>query len=369
MFFFRYIFFIVAAGAIVSSGFAPSGGGASGPTQSGSAGSGPTPYPLKYPAYFGNRVNLREDNPLTVEGVALGRYLFYEKRLSRNNTVSCSGCHQQARAFTDGRAFSLGFDGVQTRRNSMSLTNLLWVRQFFWDGRVGSLEEQAVVPLTDAHEMGQTLEGSADKLRGDARYRRLFAAAFGGDSEGGQGGKVVTGERIVKALAQFERTLISSDARYDRYIRGDYQLTASERRGLDLFFGSAGCGRCHGGPKIFNETYHNNGLDRVFKDSGRAMVTKMAYDRGRFRSVTLRNVELTAPYMHDGRFGSLPEVIDHYNEHVEASNTLSPSLRDTAQRPIRLGLTAVEKKDLLAFLHTLTDSTFITDPRFSEPKF
>ncbi|HEY6899099.1 MAG TPA: cytochrome c peroxidase [Puia sp.] len=321
----------------------------------------PTPYPLKYPTYFGNRVNLRPDNPLTVEGVRLGRFLFYEKRLSRGNVISCASCHRQSLAFTDGRAFSQGFDGVPTKRNSMSLANVLWVRNFFWDGRAGSLEEQAVVPLTDAHEMGQSLDSSVAKLQADERYVRLFEAAFGA------GG--VTGERIVKGLTQFERTLISADAPYDKYIRGDYQLTASERRGLELFFGSAGCGRCHGGPKVFNETYHNNGLDRVFKDSGREVVTGMAYDRGRFRVVTLRNVELTAPYMHDGRFGSLSEVIDHYNEHVEGGPTLSPSLRDSAGRPIRLGLTAGEKKDLLAFLHTLTDSTFIKDPRFSEPKF
>jgi cytochrome c peroxidase len=178
---------------------------------------------------------------------------------------------------------------------------------------------------------------------------------------------VVTHDGIVKALGQFERTLISANAPYDKYIRGEYQLTAEEIRGLNLFFGGGGCSNCHGGPKTFNETYHNNGLDRRFKDSGRADVTGMAYDIGRFRVVSLRNIALTAPYMHDGRFTTLPEVIDHYSDHINPSKTLSPTLKDTANIPRQLKLSKQEKNDLLAFLHTLTDSTFITDPRFSDP--
>ena len=328
----------------------------------------PTPYRLTYPSYFGNRINLRGDNPLTVEGIALGRRLFYEKRLSYNNTISCATCHQQSRAFTDGRRVSPGADGTPTKRNSMSLANLLWVRNFFWDGRAFSLEAQVMTPLTDPHEMGQSMDSSIAKLETAGSYGPLFAAAFGFD--------VITHDGIVKALGQFERTLISANAPYDKYIRGEYQLTAEERRGLDLFFGNtgtamggrnAGCGNCHGGPKTFNETYHNNGLDRRFKDSGRADVTGMAYDIGRFRVVSLRNIALTAPYMHDGRFKTLPEVIDHYSDHINPSETLSPTLKDTANIPRQLKLTNQEKKDLLAFLHTLTDSTFITDPRFSDP--
>ena len=328
----------------------------------------PTPYPLLYPAYFGNRINTREDNPLTKEGVSLGRRLFYEKKLSANNTISCGTCHQQQYAFTDGRRFSLGFDGTPTRRNSMTLANLLWVRNFFWDGRAGSLEAQAMTPLTDPHEMGQSMDNAIHKLEEAGSYGPLFAAAFGSDS--------ITHDRIIKALTQFERTLISADAPYDRYIRGEYELNAAERRGLDLFFGnanaamgarSAGCGNCHGGPKTYNETFHNNGLDRSFRDSGRADVTGMDYDRGRFRVVTLRNIALTAPYMHDGRFATLEEVIDHYSDHIEPSATLSPTLKDSANVPTRLRLTRKEKSDLLAFLHTLTDTAFITDPRFSDP--
>ena len=334
----------------------------------------PTPYRLSYPSYFGNRTNFSDDNPLTVEGVALGRRLFYEKRLSRSSTISCASCHQQARAFTDGRAFSVGFDGTPTKRNSMSLANLLWVRNFFWDGRASSLEAQAMVPLTDPHEMGQSMDSSVAKLRVSGFYESLFEAAFGsgGDAAatggaGADGAGSITADRIVKALGQFERTLISADAPYDKYIRGEYQLTAEESAGLALFFGRANCGNCHGGPKTFNETYHNNGLDPEPKDPGRADVTGMGYDRGRFRVVTLRNIALTGPYMHDGRFASLERVIDHYNEHVEPGETLSPTLKDTLNVPVRLRLTAREKGELLAFLRTLTDSAFVTDMKFSDP--
>jgi cytochrome c peroxidase len=336
---------------------------------------GPTPYTVSYPPYFGNRVNTTDDNPLTVEGIGLGRRLFYEKRLSAYNTISCGSCHRQTHAFADDRAFSLGFDQTPTRRNSMSLTNLLWVRHFFWDGRASSLEVQAITPMTDPHEMGQPLDSSAHKLAAIAGYAPLFSAAFGSDS--------ITPDRIIKAITQFERTLISDNSSYDRYIRGEYKPTAAEQRGLALFYSDngpnsavgggtlgvrgAGCGNCHSGPKVFSETYHNNGLDSVPPDSGRSAITGMNYDRGRFRVVTLRNIALTAPYMHDGRFKTLQEVIDHYSEHIRPSPTLSPSLKDTANSPVNLRLSGEEKADLLAFLRMLTDSAFITDPRFSDP--
>jgi cytochrome c peroxidase len=330
----------------------------------------PTPYQLEYPAYFGHRYRIPEDNPTTEEGVELGRRLFYETALSANGQLSCAACHRQELAFTDGRAFSPGVDGSLTHRNSMSLANLLWVRNLFWDGRSPSLEAQAEIPLTDAHEMGQSLEISSAKLQSTALYPELFRRAFGTES--------ITGNLIVKAIAQFERTLISSDAPYDRYLQGTYELTAREKRGMDLFMRpadptknirGANCGHCHGTPKTFIELFHNNGLDVLPKDPGREALSGYAADRGRFRVPTLRNIALTAPYMHDGRFQSLAEVLDHYNDHLQDRLNVSTFLtgRTNEEGGKSLGLTTSEKEDIIAFLHTLTDSTFITNPAFSDP--
>jgi len=321
----------------------------------------PKQYQFSYPAYFGNNIVLPGDNPATEQGVLLGRMLFYEPALSANNKLSCSSCHQQSLAFTDGKRFSDGFDGVKQPRNTMALENLLWVRHFFWDGRATGLEEQAITPMTGLHEMGQSLQASAVKLLRKKIYRQSFRDAFGDDT--------ITGDRIIKALAQFERTLISCNAPYDQYLRGDYKPTNEESHGIDLFFGNAGCGHCHGGPKTFIELYHNNGLDSVFTDAGRQAITGQSIDKGRFRVVSLRNIFLTAPYMHDGRFTTLNEVLDQYNEHVAFSSTLSPFLKELSnqQAPQRLRLSIQDKNDLLAFLRMLTDSTFITDKRFSNP--
>jgi cytochrome c peroxidase len=330
----------------------------------------PTPLTISYPAYFGNRVYIPADNPTTEEGVRLGRQLFYETALSANHLFSCASCHRQALAFTDGKAFSTGYDGTPTDRNTMSLANLLWVRHFFWDGRAEGLEQQAAIPMEHPHEMGQSPEASAKKLAGIKSYRALFRAAFGADT--------ISGDGIVKALAQFERTLVSDRSHYDQYLQGRYRPTASEARGMALFFGEgetgqhepgAGCGHCHGGPKTFTELFHNNGLDSIPKDIGREKITGEAYDRGRFRVVTLRNIALTAPYMHDGRFNTLEQVLDHYSDHLQQSPTLSPFLHITRGKDGNTGLCldSRQQKDIIAFLHMLTDSSFITDKRFSNP--
>jgi cytochrome c peroxidase len=329
-----------------------------------------TPLKLNYPDYFGNRIMIPEDNPTTEQGVYLGRMLFYETALSANNLISCATCHQQKLAFTDGKRFSTGFDGTLQARNSMALVNLLWVRHFFWDGRANGLEKQAEVPLTDAHEMGQSLKASVGKLRSKKIYASRFSEAFGSDS--------ISGEKILKALAQFERTLISANSSYDQYLHGTYSPTASELNGMALFYANpdparnirgAACGHCHDGPKTFSDLFHNNGLDSIPKDPGREKITGQAYDKGRFRVATLRNIALTAPYMHDGRFKTLDEVIAHYNEHIIESSTLSPFLQNNSNKANSrsLDLTLQEKKDLLAFLNMLTDSSFITDKRFSNP--
>lgn len=330
----------------------------------------PQPYVLEYPAGFGHRTNIPANNPLTKEGVYLGRLLFYEKQLSATNQVSCGTCHQQQRAFTDGNAFSTGVDNVPTDRNAMSLANLLWVRNFFWDGRSPGLEQQAITPLTAPHEMGQSLEISAHKLQQSALYPGLFLAAFGSDR--------ISGDGITKALAQFERTLISADSRYDRYLKGTYQPDSAALRGLQLFTSApspernirgANCAHCHGGPKFYLELFHNNGLDSLPADAGREKLTGVAADRGRFRVPTLRNIALTAPYMHDGRFRSLEEVLDHYSDHVLPSASLSPVLRNTSNEVggNALRLSRQEQKDIIAFLQLLTDSSFISNPNFSNP--
>ncbi|HEY2580209.1 MAG TPA: cytochrome c peroxidase [Mucilaginibacter sp.] len=328
------------------------------------------PYQFIYPANFGNRLIIPAGNPETKQGVYLGRLLFYEKKLSANNTLSCSNCHQQSKAFTDGKALSEGVDHMLASRNSMSLTNLLWSRKFFWDGRAGSLEEQAVFPLTNPHEMGQQLDESVRKLTEDPKYPALFKLVYGDET--------ITADRIVKAISQFERTLISCNSRYDLYLRGAYQPTDQEQQGMKLFMNGAqpekgirggNCAHCHGGVKNYMELFHNNGLDSIPKDKGIEALTGLAADRGRFKAPTLRNIALTAPYMHDGRFRTLDEVVGHYSEHIIRSPSLSSFLQGESNEPgdISLKFRPDEKKEIIAFLNMLTDSTFITDPRFSDP--
>lgn len=310
---------------------------------------GPRPYHIEYPAYFGNNIFQPEDNPTTEEGVALGRLLFYDTRLSASNKMSCGTCHQQQLAFTDGKTFSEGHDGTLQPRNTMAIENMLWVKYYFWDGRAGSLEEQALVPMTSAHEMGQAMELTVPKL---ASYKPLFKKAFGTDT--------ITGELVVKAIAQFERTLVSDHSKYDQYLQGTYTPTPEELHGITLFYSGA-CSHCHGGPKTYSNLFGNNGLDSNFKDAGRITITGLEGDKGTFRVTSLRNIALTAPYMHDGRFKTLEDVVAHYNDHIVSSPTLSPFLRDPSK------FSATDKSDLIAFLHMLTDSAFINDPRFSDP--
>lgn len=328
------------------------------------------PKPLVYPQNFGSRYLISTDNPTTKEGVYLGRMLFYEHRLSKDNSISCSSCHHQERAFTDGEKLSKGVEGALTKRNSMSLANLLWVRNYFWDGRAKSLEEQAIFPLTDPHEMGQALDQSVSKLQTTPHYPPLFKKAFGSDQ--------ITEEMITKALAQFQRTLISAQSPYDQYLAGSYSPSEQELRGMALFdrnpdplnnIRGANCTHCHGGPKMYKELFHNNGLDILSPDAGRSEITGSSADHGRFRVPTLRNILLTAPYMHDGRFDTIEEVLDHYSDHVQPSKNLSSFIQGNSNKinGSQLSLTLSEKQDIIAFLAMLTDSAFITNPEFSNP--
>ncbi|MCC3158169.1 cytochrome-c peroxidase [Hymenobacter sp. 15J16-1T3B] len=330
----------------------------------------PTPLTLATPQGFPAMAAMPADNPLTEQGVALGRMLFYEKKLSSDGTVSCGSCHQQSKAFTDGRARALGVGGQQHARGSMALMNMAWSQDFTWDGAHTELEKQARVPLENPVEMHQSLATSVTKLQQTSNYPKLFGQAFGSSK--------ITEENVLKALAQFERTLVSANSRYDQALRFERSLTSTERQGQQLmghataFVRGAECVHCHDPQLLFagpRHTFFNNGLDQPpFADPGRGGVTGVAFDQGMFKAPSLRNIALTAPYMHDGRFQTLEEVLDHYSDHVKVSANLDPQLINSPNDPSgRITLTALEKQKIIAFLHTLTDSTFITDPRFSDP--
>lgn len=320
---------------------------------------GTRPYPLRVAQRL-PKPPLPEDNPLTVEGVELGRRLFFEKKLSRDDSLACASCHLSEHSFTDGdRRFSRGMDGQTGTRNSMPLLNLAWADSFFWDGRARRLRDQALLPIADPTEMDLPLEQALEKLRADPDYPGMFARAFG--SAG------VDASRMGLVFEQFLLSLISQDAKFDRAVRGEVEFTDQEKRGFELFvtendparklFG-ADCFHCHGGSLFTNHRFGNNGLDREFKDAGRFLVTGDQADRGKFKTPSLRNVELTAPYMHDGRFATLEEVIDHYDRGVQPSATLDPNL--SKHLPGGLKLSATDRAALAAFLKTLTDRDFGT---------
>jgi cytochrome c peroxidase len=330
------------------------------------------------PFVFG-RFNVPADNPLTVESVEVGRRLFYDPRLSANGKVSCSTCHIQRLAFTDGRTTGIGVSGKPLAFNSMTLANLMWGPQhFFWNGRAATLEEQALVPLQHADEMAQDLEKLVSQLAADARYRKLFETAYG----------EISSAAIVRALASFERTLISSNSRYDKFLRGEITLDAQEELGRKLFMAhpdvkvslrGANCIDCHsqfltGGSSARYDGFSNNGLDdEAHLQFGLQGVTGKPEHRGMFKVPSLRNIALTAPYMHDGRFKTLEEVLDHYDSGIKNSSTLSAVIVEAdnrgaaAEGRISLHLTAGEKAAIIAFLHTLTDQDFVTAERFSDP--
>ena len=332
----------------------------------------PTTYNLTLPTNFSTPETLPADNPLTVEGVALGRRLFYEAALSVDNSISCASCHRQELAFTDGRARAQGVGGTLSPRSAMSLANLAWEPKLTWDGAAGTLENQARIPIENPVEMHQSVSTGVARLQATSTYPVLFRQAFGS--------RTITEATVLKALAQFERTLISSNSRYDQFRRGNRTaLSAFEQQGLVLFtthpngtLRGGNCGDCHAGDLQTNHTFSNNGLDAAPADFGLGQQTGLATDKGKFRVPSLRNIALTAPYMHDGRFATLEDVVNHYNEHVALNSpNIDPLLlnttNDPTQRSFTLDLTADEKAKIVAFLHTLTDTTFTHDPRFARP--
>ncbi len=303
--------------------------------------------------------NTPSTNPTTDAGATLGRVLFYDRRLSVNDRVSCASCHQQQFAFSDSAQLSRGFAGARTGRHSMGLANARFYDRgrFFWDERAATLEAQVLQPVQDATEMGLTLDQLRTKLSLTPYYAALFSAAFGTAD--------ITTERVALALSQFVRSMVSVNSKFDRAFAANGMpnfpatFTAEELAGQMLFNGRAGCARCHGTNAHISDDIHNTGLDATETDAGAG--------RGRFKAPSLRNVAVRAPYMHDGRFRTLNDVIAFYDAGVRANPDLDPRLRAGNGQPLRLNLSAVERTALAAFLNTLTDVTFLQDPRLSSP--
>lgn len=295
------------------------------------------------------------DNPQTPAKIELGRKLFYDKRLSADNTLSCSDCHIQAFAFSNaGNKVSVGIRGQKGTRNAPSLGNVGYRRSFFWEGGSPSLELQAMGPITAHDEMGSEPSALVAKLRGVPAYQKAFSSVF---SDG------VTMLNITKAIASFERTIISNRSPYDRYRAGDEKaLSSAALRGLELFFGEKGdCYHCHNGFNFTTETLHNTGLKKTNPDIGLARLTNQPEDAGKFKTPSLRNVALTAPYMHDGSIPNLEQVLEHYNKGGEDNPNV-----DVLMRP--LGLSKQEIADLIEFLKALTDRELTRDERLAAPK-
>lgn len=311
---------------------------------------------FKIPKDFGKPVYSFSENKITPEGFILGRKLFYDTILSLDNSISCGTCHQQYAAFAHiDHALSHGIQDRVGTRNVSALQNLAWSENFMWDGGINHLEVQPISPLTNKVEMAESLEGIISKLKKRADYQKAFYLAFE-DS-------LINTERIMKSLSQFMGLMISSNSRFDKYIAGKEKFSDSEKNGYKLFMSK--CVSCHKEPLFTDQTFRNNGIlpNPRLNDKGRAIITENENDNYKFKVPSLRNVELTFPYMHDGRFKNLNEVLNHYN------NT-SNFAEGTDELIFKIGkLSKVELNDLKLFLLTLTDKTFIYDRRFADPNF
>ena len=326
----------------------------------------PTPVNLKIPELFQQKIIspvIPNNNPLTEEGIALGKKLFFDKILSGDGTQSCASCHQPEKSFTENSQFSDGIDGDFGTRNSMPLFNLAWNfdERFTWDGKEFSLERQALEPVKNPIEMHNTWQNVATTLQNHAEYPTLFQQAFGT--------KKVDSVLVTKAIAQFERTLISGNSKFDQFLLGNVTLTNAEQNGFDVFMDESrgDCFHCHGSnnnPLWTDNKFHNNGLDNMFSDLGLGAVTGDPNDNGKFKTPSLRNLKFTAPYMHDGRFNTLDEVINHYSEGIKSSATIDPLIKKVNQGGVQLS--TQDKMDLKAFLLALSDNDFVINPTFKE---
>lgn len=319
-----------------------------------------TPYALEKPKRFPPIPAQPVDNPLTVEGIALGKALFYDPKLSANGQVSCATCHQPERAFSDGMALStLGASHIALKRHTPSLINLAWQPNFFWDGGATSLEAQVLGPMTGHDEMGLSVKEISQKVARNPTYVQAIRRVFGVDT--------VHPVYIFRALAQFERTLISANSPYDRWMAGKLKPSLDQKRGFQLF--NQFCSSCHAGDLFTDFRFANIGLDADLKDStmlhhnlGRFRITHDSADLGAYRVPGLRNIALTAPYMHDGRFKTLEEVMRFYVHEVQPVKNLDEDMK-TEGRP-GLDLSDEEQAQIISFLHLLTDSSFITHPAY-----
>ncbi|MBL4669832.1 MAG: cytochrome-c peroxidase [Flavobacteriales bacterium] len=327
----------------------------------------PTPAPIQIPQFFSQNILppiIPVNNPQTVEGIALGRKLFFDKILSSDGSVSCASCHSPEFAFTDTSKFSLGVANALGDRHSMPIFNVAWNwdEKFFWDGRANSVETQALGPVVNPREMNNTWINAVASLQNTTTYPPLFNAAFGTT--------IIDSILVTKAIAQFERTLISANSRFDKFLRSEISLTRQELNGFAIFDdpNRGDCAHCHGSannPLWTDNKFHNNGLDATFTDLGRAIVTGDPNDNGKFKTPSLRNLAYSAPFMHDGRFATLDEVIDHYSTGVTISPTIDPLMELQANGGSNLTLS--EKIDLKAFLLSLSDPDFINNPDFQAP--
>lgn len=293
-------------------------------------------------------------NPLTEEGFQLGRHLFYDPIISRDSTISCASCHLQQTGFTHvDHQLSHGIDGKIGTRNTLALINLAWNKDFMWDGGVNSIEVQAINPITNPDEMDEKLENVIAKLQNSSKYRALFTKAFGDDK--------VNSQRLLKALAQYTVMLKSSNSKYDKVMRKEEDYNKREQRGYDIF--KSNCASCHKEPLFRDDKFENNGLaiDTTLNDLGRIKITQKKQDYLRFKIPTLRNIQFTFPYMHDGRFKTLTEVVKHYNSLGHDKN-----LPKELAKP--MNLSDNDRVDLVLFLTTLTDTAFLYDKRFSFPR-
>lgn len=314
----------------------------------------PTPVPFDVPASFPKPVYDFAGNLLTREGIELGKRLFYDGILSRDGNFPCASCHQQFAAFaTFDHDLSHGVDNAFTTRNAQSLSNLAWQSTFHHDGGILNLETQPLAPITAHNEMGETVSNVVAKLGNNPQYRQWFRDAFGDDN--------ITSQRMLKALTQFMVSLVSANSKYDKVKRGEASFTVAEQAGYTAF--KAKCASCHQEPLFTDGSFRNNGIgiNPFLNDGGRIRVTGKAEDSLKFKVPSLRNVEYSFPYMHDGRFTSLQQSIEHYRTGIRQAPTLDPSLR------FGIGMSNTEVSNIIAFLRTLNDTAFVKDPRFAAP--